>query len=69
MTAMLSALRERLGRSASVDELTFEVLDRSPDVQISFMIETIFENGTLIETFVWRVTPSELVYLVSYQTR
>jgi hypothetical protein len=52
-----------------VDEMSFEVLDRSPDVQITFMIETIFENGTLIETFVWRVTPSEMVYLVSYQTR
>lgn len=69
MTAMLSSLRDRLGRSASLDELSFEVLDRSPDVQITFMIETIFENGTLIETFVWRVTQSEMVYLVSYQTR
>lgn len=69
MTAMLSSLRDRLGRTASLDELSFEVLDRSPDVQITFMIETIFENGTLIETFVWRVTPSEMVYLVSYQTR
>jgi hypothetical protein len=69
MTAMLSALRDRLGRSASLDELSFEVLDRSPDVQITFMIETAFENGTLVETFVWRVTPSEMVYLVSYQTR
>lgn len=69
MTAMLSSLRDRLGRSASADELSFEVLDRSPDVQITFTIETIYENGTLIETFVWRVTPSEMVYLVSYQTR
>jgi hypothetical protein len=69
MTSMLSSLRERLGRSASLDELSSEVVDRSPDVQITFMLETIFENGTLIETFVWRVTPSELVYLVSYQTR
>jgi hypothetical protein len=69
VTAMLSSLRDRLGRSVSLDELSFEVLDRSPDVQITFMIETIFENGTLIETFVWRVTPSETVYLVSYQTR
>jgi hypothetical protein len=69
MTAMLSSLRERLGRSTSLDELSFEVVDRSPDVQITFMIETIFENGTLIETFVWRVTPSEMVSLVSYTTR
>jgi hypothetical protein len=69
MTAMLSSLRDRLGRSVSQDELSFKVLDRLPDVQITFMIETIFENGTLIETFVWRVTPSEMVYLVSYQTR
>lgn len=69
MTAMLSSLRDRLGRSASVAELSFEVLDRSPDVQITFTMETIYENGTLIETFVWRVTPSEMVYLVSYHTR
>ena len=69
MTAMLSSLRERLGRSLSLDELSYELVDRSPDVQISFVIETIFENGTLIETFVWRVTPSEMVYLVSYQNR
>lgn len=69
MTAMLSPLRDRLGRSVSLDELSFEVVDRSPDVQITFVIETIFESGTLVETFVWRVTPSEMVYLVSYQTR
>jgi hypothetical protein len=69
MTAMLSSQRERLGRSASLDELSYELVDRSPDVQVTFMIETIFENGTLIETFVWRVTPSEMVYLVSYRTR
>jgi len=69
LTAMLSSLRERLGRSTSVFDESFEVVDRPPDVQIRFVIETNFENGTLIETFVWRVTPSEMVYLVSYQTR
>ncbi|HJW50322.1 MAG TPA: hypothetical protein VJ726_12985 [Candidatus Limnocylindria bacterium] len=69
MTAMLTSLRDRLGRSLSLDELSYELVDRSPDVQITFMIETAFENGTLIETFVWRVTPSEMVYLVSYTTR
>lgn len=69
MTAMLSSLRERLGRSLSLDERSFEAVDRSPDVQITFEIGTAFEYGTLIETFVWRVTPSETVYLVSYRTR
>lgn len=69
LTATLTSLRERLGRSVAVDELGYEVLDRPPDVQITFMIETTFENGTSIETFVWRVTPSEMVYLVSFQTR
>jgi hypothetical protein len=69
MTAMLTSLRDRLGRSLSLDELSYELVDRSPDVQITFMIETAFENDTLIETFVWRVTPSEMVYLVSYATR
>ena len=68
-TAMLSSLRERLGRSLSVDELGYEVVDRSPDVQITFEIETSFENGILIETFVWRVTPSEMVYLMSFRSR
>lgn len=69
LTAMLSSMRERLGRSMSVFEESFDVVDRPPDVQIRFVIETNFENGTLIETFVWRVTPSETVSLVSYQTR
>lgn len=69
MTAMLSSQRERLGRSVSLDELSYELVDRSPEAQITFVIETIFENGTLIETFVWRVTASETVYLLSYQTR
>jgi hypothetical protein len=69
LTAMLTSLRERLGRSTSVYELSSEYLARPPDVQITFVIETTFENGTGIETFVWRVTPSEMVYLVSFQTR
>ena len=69
LTARLGALRDQLGRSTSVDELSSEYIDLSPDVQLTFVIETTFENGTLIETFVWRVTPSEMVYLVSFQTR
>jgi hypothetical protein len=69
MTAMLTSLRERLGRSTSVYELSYEVVDRTPDVQISFVLETTFENGKVLETFVWRVTPDEMVHLVSYQTR
>ena len=56
LTATLTSLRERLGRSVVVDELSYEVLDRSPDVQVTFVTETIFESGTLIEKFVWRVT-------------
>jgi hypothetical protein len=69
LTARLTSLRDRLGRSTSVDELSSEYVDLTPDVQLSFVIETTFENGTLIETFVWRVTSSEKVYLVSFQTR
>jgi len=69
MTAMLTSLRERLGRSTSVYELSYEVVDHAPDVQITFVVETTFESGTAIETFVWRVTSDEIVYLVSYQTR
>ena len=69
MTAMLTSLRDRLGRSLSLDELSYDLVDRSPDVQITLVVETAFENDTLIETFVWRVTPSEMVFLVSYTTR
>ena len=69
LTARLTLLRDRLGRSTSVDELSTEYVDLTPDVQLTFVIETTFENGTLIETFVWRVTPSEMVYLVSFQPR
>ena len=69
MTATLTSLRDQLGRSLAVDEVSSEILDRSPDVQVTIVTETLFESGTLIETFVWRVTPSEMVYLVNYQYR
>jgi hypothetical protein len=69
LTAMLTSLRERLGRSTAVYEQSYEVVDRTPDVQISFVLETTFENGKVTETFVWRVTPDEMAHLVSYQTR
>lgn len=69
LTAMLTALRERVGRSTSVDELSYEFVDSPPDVQITYVVEATFESGTLIETFVWRVTRDETVYLVSFRTR
>ena len=43
--------------------------DRSPDVLITLVMETTFDNATLTETFVWRVTPSEMIFLVRYESR
>jgi hypothetical protein len=68
-TATLTSLRDRLGRSTYVDELSSEVIDLAGDVEVTLLVETGFELGTLIETFVWRVTPSETVSLVSFQSR
>lgn len=69
LTAMLTSLRERSGRSVAVDEISSEIVDLPPDVQVTIVVETTFETATGIETFVWRVTPSEMVYLVSFRTR
>jgi hypothetical protein len=69
MTAMLTSLRDRSGRSVAVDEISYEIVDQEPDVQVTIVVETTFETATGIETFVWRVTPSETVHLVSFRTR
>ena len=69
MTALLTSLRDRSGRSVAVDEISYEIVDLPPDVQVTIVVETTFETATGIETFVWRVTPSEMVYLVSFRTR
>jgi hypothetical protein len=69
MTALLTSLRDRSGRSVAVDEISYEIVDLTPDVQVTIVVETTFETATAIETFVWRVTPSEMVSLVSFRTR
>src|SRR5437867_261146 len=58
LTARLTALRDRV-----------DIVDRSPDVLITLVMETTFDNATLTETFVWRVTPSEMIFLVRYESR
>jgi hypothetical protein len=36
---------------------------------VTIVMETTFENAVLSETFVWRVTPAELTFLMSYETQ
>ena len=69
LSARLGALRDRVGMSQGEDEIGVDIADRSPDVLITILMETTFENATLTETFVWRVTPSETTFLVRYESR
>ena len=68
-TARLAALRDRVGASRSEDELRVEIGERGQDLIITIVLETIFDNATLVETFTWRVTPTEQPFLVRYDTR
>jgi len=69
LTARLTALRDRVGMSRDENEVGVDIVDRSPDVLITLVMETTFDNATLTETFVWRVTPSEMIFLVRYESR
>ena len=69
LVARLSALRDRVGTSRGENEVAVDLVDRSPDVLITLVMETTFENATLTETFVWRVTPNETTFLVRYDAR
>jgi len=69
LTARLAALRDRVGMSRDENEVGVDIVDRSPDVLITLVMETTFDNATLTETFVWRVTPSEMIFLVRYESR
>jgi hypothetical protein len=68
-TARLTELRERVGMSRSEDEISVDIAPRGQDLLVTITMETIFEKATLVETFVWRVTPSEMALLVRYETR
>jgi hypothetical protein len=71
MSASLVALRERLGsiaRSREVGHLG-RPIPNSRDVDIVVVFDSVFQRGAVIETFVWRVTPTNLTFLVSYDVR
>jgi Protein of unknown function (DUF4019) len=69
--AMLAVARERLGTSGRTREVRHEArrVPGSEDVDVTIVMDSTFENGTATETFVWRVTPTNLIYLVSYEVR
>jgi hypothetical protein len=68
---MLSAARERLGTVGRTRESRHDtrLVPGSEDVDITQVMESMFERGAATETFVWRVTPANLTYLVSYEVR
>jgi hypothetical protein len=68
-TSRIAAQRDRVGMTQSQDELSVDIGARGQDLLITIVVETIFQSATLVETFVWRVTPSQDVFLVSYVTR
>ena|SRR6266508_1884120 len=69
--AMLAVARERLGTSGRTREIRHEArrVPGTDDVDITMVLNSDFEKGAATETFVWRVTPSNLTYLVSYDVR
>jgi hypothetical protein len=70
--ALLSGVWERLGlasgRSREIRH-EFRPISGAEDVDITVVMDATFEKGSAIETFIWRVTPSNLTYLVSYDVR
>ena len=69
MTTMLGDIRQRLGKSQGMRERTHETapLGTTADVLVTFVMSSTFDNGTATETLAWRVTPSNVTYLVRYQ--
>jgi hypothetical protein len=69
--ATLSAARERFGASGRTREIRHEVrpLPGGDDVEVTLVMSSMFEKGPATETFVWRVTPTNVTYLVSFDIR
>jgi hypothetical protein len=69
--AMLAVARERFGTSGRTREIRHETrrVPGTEDVDITTVMDSNFEKGAATETFVWRVTPTNLTYLVSYDVR
>jgi hypothetical protein len=70
LTSMLGEMRERLGKSGGMRERSHETapLGESGDVVVTFVMDSTFEKGTATQTFIWRVTPSNVTYLLRYQS-
>jgi hypothetical protein len=70
LTSKLADMRQRLGQSAGTRERSHETapLGESGDVLITFVMDSAFEKGTATQTFVWRVTTSNVTYLMRYQS-
>jgi hypothetical protein len=70
LTSKLADMRQRLGKSAGMRERSHETapLEQSGDVLVTFVMDSTFEKGTATQTFGWRVTPSNVTYLVRYQS-
>ena len=70
LTSMLTDMRQRLGKSGGMRERSHETtpLGESGDVLVTFVMDSTFEKGTATQMFGWRVTPSNVTYLVRYQS-
>ena len=70
LTSKLADMRQRLGMSAGMRERSHETmpLGGSGDVVVTFVMDSTFEKGAATQTFGWRVTPSNVTYLVNYQS-
>jgi hypothetical protein len=67
--ADMGALRDRVGASRNEDELDADATEDGSDALVTIVMETEFDNAVLNETFVWRVTPTEMTLLVSYEAQ
>jgi len=68
-TSDMSKLRDRVGASVNEDEIDADAYEEAGDAIVTIIMETTFENAVLSEVFVWRVTPDELTFLLSYETQ
>jgi len=70
LTSKLADMRERLGKSTGMRERSHETmpLGESGDVLITFVMDSTFEKGSATQTFGWRVTTSNVTYLMRYQS-
>ena len=70
LTSKLADMRQRLGKSTGMRERSHETmpLGESGDVLITFVMDSTFEKGSATQTFGWRVTTSNVTYLMRYQS-